>query len=275
MTLTNNLRKTHVLRRFSLADMKKKFSQMLTVFAAALTLSTVPSCIPPELLEDPESFIGLLETLGGSTTSNGESYDEYGNPIYGYDGNQPVYGYDALGDPIYVLAALTADSTVPQWEPRPGAAPRPHGVHRGGPPPHARHRHGDRLKRPGERTRRFGGHAHRRHDRHRDRHHSHGAPGRPDRQHDRHHDRKHAGFGKPDRPDHDKNRMDRGHGKPDRGADRHRGRMERGQGKPDFANRKRPDTPRADRKRPDARPAGAPGKPGRGEGGRKKGPDKQ
>ncbi len=225
----------------------------MVAIAASLSLATVPSCIPEEILEEG-GMLSLLETLGGSTSSSGEMYDEYGNPIYGYDGDQPVYGYDSMGLPIYFLAALTADSTVPQWEPLPGAAPRPHGVHRGGPPPHARHRHGNRLKRPGEKARRFGGHAHRR------------------KEGDRTHDRKKHGFGHADRADRNHGHDKRDHGKRDRAGrdndrknhgvgkgerpDRSRGKMERGQDK----------SARADRKRP----GGDAGKPGRGEGGNKK-----
>ena len=241
-----------------IADMKKKLSQLLTVCATALALSTVPSCIPPELLEG--DWAALAETLGGSVSSSGESYDEYGNPIYGYDGNQPVYGYDALGDPIYLLSALTSESTVPQWEPLPGAAPRPYGVRRGGPPPHARNRHGHRLKRPGDRTRRMGGHPRSRHDRHHNRHHDRHDRNRMDRGHDRP-DRNHMdrGHGRPDR-------MDRGHGRPNH-MDRGHGRpnhMDRGHGRPDRMDRGKGKPERAERKRPDG-PAGKPGRGGDGD----------
>lgn len=239
---------------FFLADMKRKFSQMMVAIAASLSLATVPSCVPEDLLEEG-GVLSLLETLGGTTSSGGEMYDEYGNPIYGYDGDQPVYGYDSMGLPIYFLAALTADSTVPQWEPLPGATPRPHGVRRGGPPPHARHRHGDRLKRPGDKTRRFGGHAHQRSRGNRKHDSKNRGFGHADRS-ARNHSHNNRDHGKHDRADRDNDRKNHGLGKGER-LDRNRGKMERGQDK----------SARADRKR-SGRDAGM---HGRGEGGNKKG----
>lgn len=138
--------------------MKKKLFRMLAVMSMALTVPTLSSCFTLEELQamglDTSNLSALFSTLAGTTAADGTMYDANGNPIYGYDGEYAVYGYDPSGNPIYDVALLSSTSVVPQWAPREGAAPRPHGMRHGGPPPHARHRHGDHLRKPGERVRR-------------------------------------------------------------------------------------------------------------------------
>ncbi|MBQ3218260.1 MAG: hypothetical protein IJB33_05260 [Akkermansia sp.] len=229
--------------------MKKDATRILATLAAALTLSVTPSCALVDMLDRMAAdgtLDGIIEDLlAGTTTESGEMYDEEGNPIYGYDGENAVYGYDELGAPIYSVANLTTSSTVPTWAPMPTAAPRPAGVRQAPPPAHARHNHGPRLRKPGEKIHRRATREERRKMREERRKHERprGLFGHSDRPHDKRADRpghhgKHAD--RPGRPDKRANKP----GRPDKRAER--------PGRPD----KRADKPA----RPDKR-ADKPGRP--------------
>ena len=49
-----------------------------------------------------------------------QEYDANGVPIYGYDGDNAVYGYDSNNQPIYDTALLATAVSVPNWEPKAG-----------------------------------------------------------------------------------------------------------------------------------------------------------
>ncbi len=248
--------------------MNIKSSRILATLAAAVTLTFTPSCELVEVMaEDGSLFAFIDEVLAGTTTEDGEMYDQEGNPIYGYDGNYAVYGYNQSGAPIYNVSDLTNNCIVPVWAPRPTAAPRPVGVRMAHPPVHVHHKHGPALRKPGEKfhrratreERRRMHEARRKHGRPDMRHDMHGRPdmrhdkhGRPDMRHDKHGrpDMRHGKHGRPDmrhdkhgRPDmrHDK------HGRPDMRHDKH--------GRPDMRPDKhgRPDK-RADKPSPSGKP---------------------
>ena len=211
-----------------------KRSRVLATLAAAVTLAFTPSCeLVGMMAEDGSLFAFIDEILAGTTTENGEMYDSDGNPIYGYDGNNAVYGYNQSGVPIYSVSELTNTCIVPVWTPRPTAAPRPIGVRMAPPPVHVHHKHGQALRKPGEKfhrratreERRRMHEAKRMHDTPYMRPDKHGRPdmrpdkhGRPDRHADKPGKPSKPGM-RPDKPGRPDMRADRP-GKPDRRADK-------------------------------------------------------
>ncbi len=239
--------------------MNIKKSRILATLLTAATLAFTPSCEVLEVAVADGSLMYLIdEILAGTTTENGEMYDSAGNPIYGYDGNNAVYGYNQSGIPIYNVSDLTNTCVVPVWAPRPTAAPRPFGVRMAPPPIHVRHKHGPVLKKPGEKFHRRPTREERRRM-HEEKRMRPDRPGRPDKygRPDKHGMRPDKHGMRPDkhgmRPDRPGMRPDRPGmrpgrpGKPDRRADK--------PGRPD----KRADRPgrpdkRADRPAPPAKP---------------------
>lgn len=71
-----------------------------------------------------------------------QEYDANGVPIYGYDGDNAVYGYDSNNQPIYDTALLATAVSVPNWEPKAGArVAYPARARRIAAPPSRAHRH--------------------------------------------------------------------------------------------------------------------------------------
>ncbi len=97
------------------------------------------------------SIVGVLG--GGPIDYYGDTlqeYDENGVPIYGYDGDNAVYGYDSNSQPIYDVSLLQQAVSVPSWEPQSGASVvYPVHAHRVAvPPPMVKHHHPLRHRHP-------------------------------------------------------------------------------------------------------------------------------
>lgn len=96
--------------------MKTKLCTALTTTLAVLSLS---SCG----VDWNSLASGVLEAAmtDYSNQSTEQEYDENGVPIYGYDGDNAVYGYDSNNQPIYDTALLATAVRVPNWEPKASA----------------------------------------------------------------------------------------------------------------------------------------------------------
>ena len=173
----------------------KKFVSILLAMAATLMLPSMTSCetLTNELVTMAEELEAAQAGLAADDSESADSegyYDAEGNPIYGYDGEQAVYGYESNGSPVYDVASLSSSSTVPTWSPLAGARPQPAGVRRGDIPQNASFTHGRSLHRPavsrvghGRRHYRHVGTPRGAHRDFRNRHHGNRTVGAPNRHH--------------------------------------------------------------------------------------------
>ena len=167
----------------------KKFVSILLAMAATLMLPSMTSC--ETLTNELVTMAEELEAAQAGLAADSEGYyDAEGNPIYGYDGEQAVYGYESNGSPVYDVASLSSSSTVPTWSPLAGARPQPAGVRRGDIPRNASFTHGRSLHRPavsrvghGRRPHRHVGAPRGAHRDFRNRHHGNRTVGAPNRHH--------------------------------------------------------------------------------------------
>lgn len=126
----------------------KKFVSILLSMAVTLMLPSMTSC--ETLTNELVTMAEEMEAASATNLADGSEgyYDEEGNPIYGYDGEQAVYGYESDGSPVYDVASLSSSSTVPKWAPLKGARPQPAGIRRGGIPSNVAYAHGRGLHKP-------------------------------------------------------------------------------------------------------------------------------